>query len=56
MLRYANPSVKGILHIADMIQGTMFACVHPHRNVSLISVKYAPEKEKNEQGIRKTDL
>lgn len=49
MLSYANPLVMRILHIADMISGSyVCVCAHPHRNVSLIRVKYSPESEKNE--------
>lgn len=52
---YANPSLKGILHIGDMIQGTVFVCTHLHRNISLICVSplIIPYKQENSSTVQK---
>lgn len=56
MLSYANPSVKGILHIADMIQGTMFVCVLIHTGMSHSSVSTTAQRLKKWRRDQKLTL
>lgn len=35
---HANPSVKGVLHIADVIQRAVFVCMFIHKGMSHSSV------------------
>lgn len=35
---HANPSVKGVLHIADVIQRAVFVCMFIHKGISHSSV------------------
>lgn len=56
---HANPSVKGVLHITDVIQRAVYCVhVHPQRNVSLICVSpsTAQYKHKNSSTSQKSRL